>query len=151
MKKLLIIVPAILLCLTACGGKEGSVKCTLESKDAVNNYSLAATYTINYKGELVESVDTVEEIVTEEKTILDTYETTLNDTYSKMQKTYGGYDYKITKDKDKLTSKVTIDYNKMDIDQFVKDQPALKNFVKNSKLTVEGIQSMYETMGATCK
>ncbi len=151
MKKFFVLIPILMLCLTGCGSNSGTLKCTLESKDAVNDYSLSSTYTVNYKKGLVESVDTVEEVSSDSEDVLDTFEDTLNETYSKMNDTYGGYDYKVTKSDGKVTSKVTIDYNKMDLDQFTKDQPALKNYIKDGKLKIEGLKSMYESMGATCE
>ncbi len=151
MKKLIVLLPVMLILLTGCGAKEGTIKCTLSSKDAVNGYSLESEYNINYKGDYVEKVDTVEKVTSESEEILDTFKTTLNDTYSKMNDTYGGYDYNVTKDGDTVTSKVTIDYSKMDIEQFVKDQPSLKSYVDDNKLKVDGIKDLYKTMGATCE
>lgn len=151
MKKLIVLLPVMLILLTGCGTKEGTIKCTLSSKDAVNGYSLESEYTINYKGDVVESVDTVEKVTSESSEILDTFETTLNSTYSKMKETYGGYTYDVSKKDNTVTSKVTIDYNKMNIEQFVKDQPSLKSYVEDNKLKVDGIKSLYENMGATCE
>lgn len=151
MKKVILLGLAILLCLTGCGNKEESLKCTLSSKDVVNGYSIESTYNINAKNDLVESVDTVEEVTSDSKEVLKTFETQLNDTYKKMNETYGGYEYSISIDGDKLTSKVTIDYNKMNIDQFIKDQPTLKSYVEKGKLKLDGIKSMYEALGATCE
>jgi len=37
------------------------------------------------------------------------------------------------------------------MDQLVKDQPSLKNYVKDNKLKVEGLKAMYKSMGATCE
>ena len=49
-----------------------------------------------------------------------------------------------------IISDVFIDYKKMDLEQFVTDQPVLKSYMKDGKLTVEGIKSIYTSMGATC-
>lgn len=152
MKKFIFLLPIFILCLTGCGNeKTGSIVCTLSSKDAVNGYQLNSTYKINYKGEIVESVETEEVVTSDKEEILSTFETSLNNTYKKTNDTYGGYTYKVTKEDGKVTSKVTIDYSKMDIEQFVTDQPALKSYVKDNKLLTDGLKSMYETLGATCK
>ncbi len=151
MKKFVFLIPAFLLCLTGCGAKTGTITCTLSQNDVVNGYKLESEYKINYKGDTVENVETVETVTTDSKELLDSFETSLNDTYSKTNETYGGYTYKVTKESDKVTSKVKIDYSKMDIEKFVKDQPALKTYVKNNKLLKNGIKSLYESMGATCK
>lgn len=71
--------------------------------------------------------------------------------YGKTNETYGGYTYNIENKDGKVVAKVTIDYNKMDLDQYVKDQPSLKTFVKDGKMQLDGVKTLYETMGATCK
>ena len=83
--------------------------------------------------------------------ILDTLEETLNSTYSASNDAYGGYIYKITRSDNEIISDVFIDYKKMDLEQFVTDQPVLKSYMKDGKLTVEGIKSIYTSMGATCE
>ncbi len=152
MKKYFVVLTLVmLLCLTGCGSKEGKIKCTLSSKDAVNDYSLKSTYTINYKGDLVETVDTVEEVTSDKSEVLEVFETQLKETYDKMNKTYGGYKFDVVKKDNKVTSTVNINYGKMKMDQLVKDQPSLKNYVKDNKLKVEGLKAMYKSMGATCE
>ena len=131
--------------------KSGSITCSLYSKDVVNNYELTSTYTINYTGEFVDSVNTKEVVDSDVSSILDILEETLNSTYSVSNDTYGGYTYKITRSDNEIISDVFIDYKKMDLEQFVTDQPVLKSYVKDGKLTVEGIKSIYTSMGATCE
>ena len=131
--------------------KSGSITCSLYSKDVVNNYELTSTYTINYTGEFVDSVNTKEVVDSDVSSILDTLEETLNSTYSVSNDAYGGYTYKITRSDNEIISDVFIDYKKMDLEQFVTDQPVLKSYMKDGKLTVEGIESIYTSMGATCE
>lgn len=152
MKKLtLLIIPILLICLTGCREKTGQMVCTLETKDVVNGYELHSEYKINYKDNKVESVKTIEIITSESEDILNYFETTLKDTYSKSNKAYSGYTYNINKDDNKVTSEVTIDYNTMNLKQFVNDQPSLKSYVKDDKLLIDGIKLIYESIGATCK
>ena len=131
--------------------KSGSITCSLYSKDVVNNYELTSTYIINYTGEFVDSVNTKEVVDSDVSSILDTLEETLNSTYSASNDVYGGYTYKITRSDNEIISDVFIDYKKMDLEQFVTDQPVLKSYMKDGKLTVEGIKSIYTSMGATCE
>lgn len=159
MKKSILLIFCVLL-LTGCGKqvedkkeevKTGTIKCSLSSKDVVNGYSLEAEYNINYKGEIVESVKTTETVLTTKKNLLNQFEKTFNDTYKAVSDAYGGYDYKVTKEKDKVISVVTIDYNKMNLEQFVKDQPTLKDYVEGGKLKVTGLEELYKAAGATCE
>ena len=130
--------------------ESGSITCSLYSKDVVNNYELTSTYIINYTGEFVDSVNTKEVVDSNVSSILDTLEETLNSTYNASNEAYGGYIYKITRSDTQVVSDVYIDYEKMNLEQFVIDQPVLKSYMKDGKLTVEGIKSIYTSMGATC-
>lgn len=152
MKKLIFIVPIFILCLTGCSEEleSGVINCTLSSNDVVNGYQLNSTYKINYKGDYVESVETEEIVTSDDSAILDYFETTIKDTYDKTSSAYGGYDYSVVNENGKVISIVTIDYNEMNLEQFVTDQPVLKSYVENNKMLVSGIKSMYEGMGATC-
>jgi len=156
MKKIAVVLPilGIGLLLTGCNTDETletkTIDCTLSTNDVINEYELKSIYKINYQGDYVVSVDTKEVITSEDTTVLDYFEATLKDTYSKTSEAYGGYDYQVVKDEGKVTSTVKIDYNKMDLEKFITDQPTLKSYVKDNKLLVTGVKSMYETMGATC-
>lgn len=152
MKKLIFIVPLMLLFLVGCSdnSKSGVITCTLSSNNVVNGYQLQSTYKINYTGKHIESVDTEEIIITDSDDILNYFETTLNDTYKKTNDAYGGYTYTVTKEAGRVTSKVTIDYNEMNLNQFVNDQPTLKTYVEDGKMLVDGIKNLYTSMGATC-
>lgn len=151
MKKFIVLLPAMLLLLTGCGEKTGTIKCTLEQDQSSLGYTLNSEYNINYKGDLVESVETKEIVKSDSKEVLESFETTLNETYGQLDKKYGGYDFKVTNKDGQVVSDVKIDYNKMDIKQYASDEPTLKSFVKDDKLTVEGLKSMYKTLGATCE
>ena len=152
MKKLILLVPALLFILTGCGTVEtGTINCTLSSKDVVNGYELESEYKINYTGDYVETVDTIETVTSEDQSVLDYFEKTIKDTYDATSKAYGGYTYDVTNENGKVVSNVTIDYNKMNLEQFIADQPTMKSYVENDKFLVEGIKALYESMGATCE
>ena len=152
MKKLALLVPVLLLSLTGCGTTQtGTINCTLSTNDVINGYKLESSYKINYTGDYVDNVETLEEVTSESEVLLDTFETTLNDTYSATNQAYGGYTYTVTNESGKVTSKVTIDYSEMNIDKYVKDQPVLKSYVEDGKMLVDGVKAIYESMGATCE
>ena len=135
-----------------CGAKEQKLLCTLESKDVANGYSLKSTYEVNGKGGVAEKTHSVEVVTSDNDAVLSYFEKTLNDTYKKYNDNYGGYNYKISKESNKVTSDTTIDYEKLNLAAFVKDQPSLKKYTtKGNKLKLEGIKVMYETLGAKCE
>ncbi len=149
MKKALVVLCIVVLALTGCGKKSGTIKCTMD-KD-LTYYKIESTYTINYTGKTVDSVDTVEKVSSDNSKVLDTFEKTLKETYEAADKSYGGYTTDIKRTDGEVVSTVTIDYSKMDISKFVKDEPSLKSYVDGDKLTVDGIKSIYVAMGATCE
>ena len=143
-----------ILLIAGCTNNDKEVvrKCTLTSDQSASGYKLNSTYEIHAKGNTVNSVVT-EEVVTSSNTeILTYFENQLNTTYNTANETYGGYTIDIKKDTDKLTSKVTIDYTKLDMAKFVKDNSGMKAYVNsNNKLTLDGATKIYESLGATCE
>jgi len=64
---------------------------------------------------------------------------------------YGGYTYDIKNSKDKLELSVGIDYTVFDMNKFINNNAAMKDYVnKSNKLTIDGIINMYEASGSTC-
>lgn len=152
MKKSILVLPILALCLTGCGKeKTGKITCTSNQNNVASGYTLEAKYVINYKGDNVDSVETTESVTADNSEVLSAFEKQLNEMYSKTDEAYGGYKYNIENKDGKVVSTVTIDYNKMNLDQYVKDQPVLKDFVKNGKMQVDGIKALYKAMGATCE
>lgn len=156
MKKVLKVFATLLVVviLFGCGAstEEKVVKCTISQKDLTNGYELKSEYNIYAQGEVVKSVKTKEVITSEQESILSYFQTTLNTTYEKYNSEYGGYTYEVTKEGNTVTSNVAIDYTKMDLDKFSEDQSSIKSAINdNNELTVDGIKSMYQSMGATCE
>lgn len=139
--------------LAGCdSNKEIVTKCELTSNQAASGYSLKSTYEIYSKSGIVNKVKTKEVVTTDKENVLTYFETYLNKSYKTASDTYGGYTYKVTKSDDKVSSDVTIDYNKMDLDKFVSDNSSMKAYVnKNNKITLEGVTKIYESLGATCE
>ena len=146
MKKILLLICILLLC--GCGTK--TMKCT--SKNEQQKYTLTSEYTINYKGSVVKSVNTVETFESSDTELLSKTENSFNKTFEKNNELYGGYDYKVTNSNGKVVSTVTVDYNKMDLEKFIKDNEAMKAYVNDkNQVTLEGIKKLYESTGAKCE
>ena len=64
---------------------------------------------------------------------------------------YGGYTYEVTREDGKVVSNVTIDYDKMNLEQYATDQPSLAQYIEDGKFLVDGIIEIYKTAGATCE
>lgn len=154
MKKVIFLLASMLLVvLTGCQSKEksGTIICNLSTNDVISGYKLQSEYKIHYNGDYVDSVETTETITSDSEDVLENFETTLTGTYQKMDEAYDGYTYKISNKNGKVTSNVTIDYGIMDVEQLVKDQPSFRSYVKDNKILVQGLKSIYEGNGAVCK
>ena len=155
MKKLqgFLIISFICLFLLGCTStKEEKMVCSLNTNDVVNKYELNATYTVTYVGKIVKNVDNKEIVTSNEQSILDYFENALETSYLTANETYGGYNYTVDRTSNTVTGAVKIDYTIMDLNKFVKDQPSLKSYVNSkNEMTIEGLKSLYTTLGATCK
>ena len=140
------------LCGCGTSNEEKVVKCTSSQKDLNNGYELKSEYTIYAQGDVVKSVKTKEVVTSDQESILSYFQTTLNTTYENFNKEYGGYTYEVVKEENTVTSNVEIDYTKMDLDKFSKDQSSIKSAMNdNNELTLDGMKSMYKSLGATCE
>ena len=161
MKKGLVLL-SLLVLLTGCGEetnndvlqevpKQEIMHCESSTRDVVNGYETTSEYTIYYTGDYVDKVETVETVMSESEDILDTMEDYVNNTYDSMNNAYGGYTYEVIREENKVISNVEIDYTKMNLDQYVTDQPTMSDYVKDDKFLVDGIVEVYEAIGATCE
>ena len=146
----------LLICMLVVSGcqekKDYVVKCTLSQNNVLGNYQIESTYEITTDGKIAKSVKTVEVITSENETLLNTMSETLNTTYETMNEAYGGYVFDVDQETGKVVSTVTIDYTALDLEKLLSDQPSMKNYTnEDNQLTLEGLQNMYTTMGATCE
>ena len=138
--------------LAGCKGGYVVTKCSSTSDQSASGYTIKSEYNIYSKDDVVSKVEITETVTSKNTTILAYFEKQLKNQYKVNNESFGGYTYKITNKDGKVVSKVTIDYSEMDIDKFVKENPAMKSFVnKSNQITLKGVKSMYESMGATCK
>ena len=143
------IVLLIVVIMTGCGTKR--VTCTNETKQEVSGYNTKSKYTIYYSGDIASKVEIEEVIESKNKTVLAYFEKSLTEQYKTNNEKYKGYKYEVTNKENKVVSKVTIDYNTMDIKKFVKENPAMESFVsKDNKMLLNGVKAMYESTGAKC-
>lgn len=141
-------VVVLLLLILLFGGK--TTKCSMESKQ--KEYTINTDYKIKAKGSIVKTVTIKQVIESKNKTVLKNFKKQLEEQYKSNKSAYGGYTYKVSLKGNKVTTNVTIDYNKMDLDKFVKTNVAMKEYVnKDNKLTLDGAKKMYKSTGAKCK
>ena len=145
---------ALVILLSGCGASKKSYTktCSLTNNDVINGYKLVSEYKVYATGDAVDKVVTVEVVSSDNEDTLDYFEEYLKKTYETLNSTYGGYQNTVTKEDGKVVSETTVDYSKMDLEQYVKDNSSMKNYVnKDNKLLVDGVLSTYEALGATCE
>ena len=142
----------LVIILTGCKGGTTITKCTSSSDQSASGYKIKSEYKIYSSNDLVSKVELEETITSKNNTVLAYFEKQQKDQYKQNNDSYKGYDYSVTNKKGNLVSKVTIDYSKMNLDKFVKDNPAMKSYVnKDNKIILKGIITMYESMGVKCE
>lgn len=147
----------VLLCvvfITGCGSDDSSSykteKCT--NKMSTNDMEYTADYELRLKDDThVKSVKTTETIKSSNSDYLDTTKKSIEDLYDNVNKKYGGYSCSVKISGDTLTSECVIDYDKMDLKQYIQDNPTAKVIVDDDyKATVEGLKTTYKALGAKC-
>ena len=124
--------------------------CKLNNKQS--NYDITSTYSIKSRGDVVKSVEVNQTITSKEKDILKSFEEQYKNQYSLNKKLYGGYNYEVKINNNKLVTKVTIDYDDFKLDKFVKDNKAMKKYInKDNEFTLEGAKKLYNSTGAKCE
>lgn len=134
--------------------KQEIIHCTinLDKDDTKANYTIESTYDIYGTDNIVHKIISHEKVMSDDPKTLSYFEDYLNYTYESFNDKYSGYSYNI-KIKDKqVISDVTIDYNSMNMDSYVIDNPEMLTYVNDEKkLTMESAKKIYESMNGICK
>lgn len=150
-KVLLSLVLVAILFVTGCGGKEESKTLTCTRKATVTTgVDMDLTYKVTYKGDYVQLVETEEKVIADNKTYLETYKTTVENLYAPY-KDVEHYEYDVNVDGKTLTSKTKINYEKIDTKKLIEIDSANSALIKDGKIKLTDIRSVYEGMGASCK
>ena len=139
----------------ACGNtfevmsnKETKIECS--KKTLTDEYTLTSKYKVYYKNKEVYKILIEEEIEASTSTKLDEITKNIDETYKNYQKEIGSYEYTITKNKNKAITKIIMDYNKMDMEAYIKYNPEAK-LNNNKRYNIDDLKEMYEERGIICK
>lgn len=148
----ILFISLFVILISGCGKSDKEVvsTCTLSSNQSSNGYKISSNYEIHSKNGLVNSVTTKETVESDNEQVRSYFKKTLEDSYNTANESYGGYTYNVTEDGNKIISDVTIDYSKMDLNKFIKDNSQMKSYIKNNKISLDGMKKIYEALGATC-
>lgn len=153
MKKITKITLVIIMTIifTGCSMKKEVVtKCSNTSSQ--NKYEVTSNYNIYSKNDIVNKVVLEEVVKSSDQTTLSTMEKSYKNMYKAYNKSYGGYTYKVDNDGKTVKLTLTIDYQNIDMNKYIKDNVSFKDYLNdNNELTLEGIKNMYKFIGVKCK
>lgn len=139
-----------LLLVTGCGNSNNMESMTCTRTMNQNGIKTSLKYNVEYEGDYVSRIKTVETVETDDTDILNTYKDQIESLYSPY-KDVEYYEYNVDVTDNKLTSTVDINYAKVDTDKLLEIDSANGQLIKDGKISVDDIKSVYESLGATCK
>lgn len=140
--------------LTGCGSSgtvssaDGVKKCSRTGE--VDNGSSLMNYEVYYEGDYVTILHSTEEIISDDSSVLDTYE----NAYKNIFKEYANLDYydnTITRNSNSVISDTTINYAKIDIDKLLEIEGAEDNVIENGKVKLSTWLTFAKKFGVTCE
>ncbi len=152
MKKKILLFSGIfifLVLITGCSKESGNLMTCTRSMNQ-NNIKTNLKYSVSYDGDYVTRVKSVETIETDSEDILNSYKSQIESLYSPY-KDVDYYKYDVEVNDNKLTSTVDINYEKVDTDKLLEIDSANGQLIKDGKIKVSDIKSVYESLGAICE
>lgn len=140
----------ILLLVTGCGNSNNTSSMTCTRTMDQNNIKTSLKYNVEFKDGYVLRIKSVETVETSSSDILDTYKEQIESLYSPYQDV-DYYEYNVEIEDNKLTSTVDINYEKVDTDRLLEIDSANGQLIKDGKISVNDIKSVYESLGAICE
>lgn len=141
---------AAALIATGCGKEETKVLTCTRTATVTTGVKMDLKYKATYAGKYVKVIETEEKVIAENKNYLTTYKTSVEKIYEPY-KDVKHYNYDVSISGDTLTSKTKIDYEKIDTDEMIKIDSANASLIKDGKVKIDDVKSLYESLGATCK
>ena len=139
-----------LLLITGCGKSSNFESMTCTRTMNQNEIKTSLKYNVQYEGDYVSKIKTIETIETYNVDTLNTYKEQIESLYSPY-KDVEYYKYDVDINDNKLTSTVDINYKKVDTDKLLEIDSANGQLIKDGKIRVDDIKSVYESLGAICK
>ena len=150
MIKKLVILIVISLYLTACNNKNGIINCTMSQNEELLGYNITSNYSIIYKDNYVTEVDGQDIIVSDFNDTIEELENELTSGYDELNELYGGHNYNINKEDNKLIIDININFNELKLKEYIEGIPLLTDYYKNNKLLKDGLILYYEDGGYQC-
>ena len=142
----------IVLIVIIINNKSKVITCAQTSDQPNLGYKTETTIEISYDGNLVKSIKSIKKIEATDKEKLTEQIYNYASQYDLNNASYGGYTNSLnTSDDTHATFVGEINYEKVDMQKFIKDNPAMEQYTENGKVSKDGAKKMYETSGFSCK
>lgn len=116
----------------------------------IDNGEVSLQYDLYSKGEVLNLLQSVERVMSSDSSVLDTYE----NAYRDIHKHYDGleyYDAEVIRGDTTVTSKITINYEKIDINQLLQIEGEEDNIIEDGVAKVDKWISLAKQFGASCE
>lgn len=128
--------------------KEGTLICSRQGN--ISNATTNLNYIINYKNGNITVLRSIEEVLSDDKSILDTYENAYTEIF-KPYKDLEYYENTITRSEGSVISNTLINYEKIDIEALLDIEGEEDNIIEDGKAKLEIWLSFAEKFGTTCE
>ena len=132
---------------TGCGSKK-VMSCSYKSTQ--NNVKMDLSYTVNYKGNNVINVKSVEKIESDDSEVLHDYKVMVEEMYAPYSN-ISNYTYEIDVNGNTLTSTTNINYKKINLNDMIEIDPNIQQLIKDNNINIDLMKLSYENLGLTCK
>lgn len=126
-----------------------TMSCTRTAKQDENT-SFDLKYTVKYTGNYVNSIASKEVVTSNDTNVLNQYKTQVESIY-KPYKDVDNYYYNVRIENNQLISETSIDYDKIDTDKMIEIDSANAQLIKDGKISINDLKTVYASFGITCK
>lgn len=129
---------------------EGLDKMTCTREGNLDDGEVKLTYDLYYEGEDLILLHAIEEVITEDSSILDEYE----NAYKSIRENYLGlnyYDTAVVRTNDSVTNDTIINYGKIDINKLLEIEGEEDNIIVDGKAKVDSWLELAEQFGTECE
>lgn len=147
--KCLFLIVGIIICCTGCNPKTGTMTCTMSSYPT-EGITLRSKYKAKYTNNVVNTLTTIEQVESSDEDNLETYKEKIEEVYQEY-KDLDYYKNNISIKDNVLTSKTTINYDKVDTKKLIEIENGNSNVIKNGKVNIDDLKELYERNGCNCK
>ena len=123
---------------------------TCTRKGNIDDGEVKLTYDLYYEGEDLILLHAIEEVITEDSSILDEYE----NAYKNIRENYLGlnyYDTAVVRTNDSVTNDTIINYGKIDINKLLEIEGEEDNIIVDGKAKVDSWLELAEQFGTECE